>query len=93
MNKKIETFNLDGDEMPKYYYSYSYDADRELNVIWARIKMAKYHDEKSLVIKVHFSGDNTYGDFVYLVNMMALERIQCYIYNEDDFYIFLECGE
>lgn len=50
----------------------------------------KYTCDTTDVIQVHFINENTYGQFVYLVNMMIEDQHKNYVLINDDFYIFGE---
>lgn len=72
-----------------------YDDDHELNAIKLNfiareaLKLKFYYDT-SQVIKVHLSADNTYGEFVQLVNIMVRDGHKRYTWIDDDFYIYGE---
>ncbi|OIR12091.1 hypothetical protein GALL_63420 [mine drainage metagenome] len=50
----------------------------------------KYTCDTTAVIQVHFIKENTYGQFVYLVNMMIEDQHKSYALANDNFYIFGE---
>ena len=50
----------------------------------------KYTYDATHIIKVHFMDENTYGQFVELVNMMAKDKHKRYLFFNDNFYILGE---
>jgi hypothetical protein len=50
----------------------------------------KYTHDTTSVIKVHINEENTYGQFVELVNMMLKDVQKRYFLYRDDFYILGE---
>jgi hypothetical protein len=79
--KKINTVYLSG--------------DRKLNakkldfIAYEALKLKFYHDTTQ-IIKVHFTDEETYGEFVQLVNIMHRDDHKRYAWVDDDFYIFGE---
>ena len=50
----------------------------------------KYTYDTTHILKVHFTDENTYGQFVELVNTMNKDRHKRYVFYKDDFYILGE---
>jgi len=80
-HKKFIQFNLTGDSL---------EDEKEIYVIRIEALKLKYTGDTIHVIKVHFTNENTYGDFIQLINIMHKDKHCCYTIYEDDFYIFGE---
>lgn len=61
--------------------------DKLMEKIQLETRKLNATDDTTHFIKIHFTSNNTYGQFVQLVNMMHLEMQKRYAYWEDDFYI------
>lgn len=66
-----------------------------LQVLWASLPIAlikKLHQNATLTgclrVRVHFSEDTTYGEFIPLINYMIIDDHNCYDEWENNFYIF-----
>jgi len=59
-----------------------------LSYVATSIRLMHQNNDTMEVIKVHFSKNCTYGQFVRLVNTMLLQQQRYYTFVEDDFYIF-----
>lgn len=72
-----------------------YDEDHSLNarkqefIEQEALKLKFYHDTTQ-VIKVHFSSETNYGEFVQLVNIMYRDNHKRYTWLDNDFYILGE---
>jgi hypothetical protein len=60
---------------------------KRFEVIKYEARRVKYTCDTNTIIKVHFCNDNTYGQFVQLINMMIEDKHHRYMFYQDDFYI------
>ncbi len=79
----------------KQIISFYLDEDHKLNtkkitVIQSEALKLKFECDINHVIAVHFSDSLNYGEFVYLLNMMALDNHKRYAEWKNIFYIFGE---
>jgi hypothetical protein len=83
-NKKITRIYL-GDV-------FAYDDKDEFRIsarekfVIAEIERLAFVDDTTQVLQVELDGENTYGDFVGLVNLAAIYRIKRYAYFDDSFF-------
>jgi hypothetical protein len=77
-HKKFTAFYLTGDLE---------EDNKCFNLIRYETRKNKYTCDTNTILKVHFLTENTYGQFVQLINMMIDEKIKRYMYYRDDFYI------
>ena len=80
-NKKFISVSLTGDVN---------EDEKRFEFIKNEARRLKYTNDTTNIIRVHFNEDNTYGQFVNLVNMMARDFHKRYMYYKDDFYIMGE---
>ncbi|MEP7320087.1 MAG: hypothetical protein ABI921_15125 [Panacibacter sp.] len=67
------------------------DEDKKrIEFIKTKARELKYTYDTIHILKVHFTEDNTYGQFVELVNIMNKDRHKRYMLYKDDFYILGE---
>jgi biopolymer transport protein ExbD len=79
--KKINTVYLDGD--------HTLNATKLEFIAGDALKLKFYHDTTQ-VIKVRFSDETTYNEFVQVVNIMHKDSHKRYALLDNDFYIFGE---
>lgn len=63
---------------------------RKLEFIAGEALKLKFYHDTTQVIKVRFSDETTYGEFVQLVNVMYKDNHKRYAWLDDDFYILGE---
>ena len=63
---------------------------KRMEFIRNEARRLQYTYDTTHILKVHFSEENTYGQFVELVNMMNKDRHKRYTFFKDDFYILGE---
>jgi len=79
--KKINTVYLDD--------NHSLNVEKLDFIAQEALKLKFYHDTTQ-IIKVQFTEEATYGEFVQLVNSMQMNSIKRYILFNNSFYIFGE---
>lgn len=79
--KKVIKIDLSGD---------AEQDSKRFEFIRHEARRLKYTYDTTTVIQVHFNKENTYGQFVYLVNMMVEDQHKRYAFINDDFYIYGE---
>jgi biopolymer transport protein ExbD len=77
--KKINTVYLDGD--------HSLNA-KKLDFIAQDALKLKFYNDTTQIIKVRFTDEATYGEFVQLVNIMYRDGHKRFGWMDNDFYIF-----
>jgi hypothetical protein len=83
--------HLKGKKINTVYYDDDHDLNaQKLEFIGQEALKLKFYHDTTQVIKVHLSADNTYGEFVQLVNIMYKDNHNRYTLLGDDFYIFGE---
>lgn len=87
LRKKIEHVYLN------HYDSYSIDFEqyflnRELTFIGNEMERLQFTHDTSTVLQVSFGDENTYGQFIYLLNLTILDQFRRYALYDDDLYIF-----
>lgn len=63
---------------------------KRFDFIRSEARRLKYTFDTLNILKIHFTNENTYDEFVRLVNIMTLDRIRRYMFYKDDFYILGE---
>jgi hypothetical protein len=82
---------LKGRKINTVYYDENHSLNvKKLEFIEQEAMKLKFYHDTTQVIKVHLSSDNTYGEFVQLVNIMVKDGHKRYTWIDDDFYIFGE---
>ena len=76
--KKFITIYLTGDMK---------EDEKRFDLIRYESRRIKYTCDTNTIVKVHFTDENTYGQFVELVNMMGEDQHKRYMNYQDDFYI------
>ncbi|WP_153800227.1 hypothetical protein [Foetidibacter luteolus] len=61
--------------------------DKIFEIIQLEARRLMYTRDTTHIIKVRFCDENTYGQFIQLVNMMVEDRHKRYAFINDDFYI------
>lgn len=79
--KKFVTIDLTGDTK---------EDEKRIDLITLEARRLKYEHDTTSVIRVHINEENTYGQFVQLVNTMLKDRQKRYFLYKDDFYILGE---
>ncbi len=62
--------------------------NKVMDTIQVRAHWFKHNRDTTKVLKVHFTENNTYGQFIQLVNIMIVDCQTHYALWRDDFYIF-----
>lgn len=83
-NKKIIPIYLTGDKS---------EDKKVFELITFESRKLIYTCDTNTIVKVHFSEENTYGQFVELNNIMLEDHHKRYFYYKDDFYILGNCQE
>lgn len=60
---------------------------KRFEFIRSEARRLKYTYDTVDILKVHFINENTYGEFVHLVDIMSQDKIKMYMLYKDDFYI------
>jgi len=60
---------------------------KRMEFIRNEARKLKYTDDTTHILKVHFTDENTYGQFVELVKIMTEDHHKRYMLYKDDFYI------
>lgn len=63
---------------------------KRLDFIRMEARRLKYTYDTMHILKVHFTSENTYGQFIQLVSMMQKDLHKRYMFYQDDFYILCE---
>lgn len=79
--KEFITVNLTG---------YFPEDKKRMDFIRMEARRLKYTCDTTHILKVHFSDENTYGQFIQLVSIMQQDIHKRYAFYEDDFYILGE---
>jgi len=88
--KKIITIDLDverfyeGDNRTQYVFN------QKLHFISQEIERLEFTNDTSTVLKVQFGANNTYGDFVWVLNQLFLYKIKRYAFVDDNFYVYAD---
>lgn len=61
--------------------------NRTMEEIKVRAKLLEYTFDTTHVIKVHFTEESYYGEFVAILNILLRDRHKRYVYCNDDLYI------
>jgi hypothetical protein len=77
-HKKIITIDLTGDLQ---------EDKKRLEFIRNEAQRLKYTYDTTSILKVHFTDENTYGQFVELLNIMIKDRHKRYMLFQDNFYV------
>jgi hypothetical protein len=88
--KKITTIDLDverfyeGDNRTQYVFS------RKQHFVSQEIERLEFTNDTSSILKVQFGANNTYGDYVWVLNQLFLYKVKRYAFVDNDFYIFAD---
>ena len=88
--KKIITIDMDvvrlceGDIRTKYVF------DQKLNFVSEEIERLEFTNDTSSVLRVQLGPNNTYGDFVWILNKLFLYKVKRYALLGNDFYVFAD---
>jgi len=88
--KKITTIDLDverfykGDNRTQYVFS------QKLHFVSQEIERLEFTNDTSSVLKIQFGANNTYGDYVWVLNQLFLYKVKRYAFVDNDFYMFAD---
>lgn len=80
-NKKFIPIYLTGDKL---------EDNKRFDLITFESRKLMYTHDTNNIVKVHFNDENTYGQFIRLINMMVEDHHKRYFYYNDDFYILCD---
>jgi hypothetical protein len=81
-NKKIVTI-----DMGEYYFDEPYLTNSKFNFVHNEIERLQFTHDTSTLLKVQLRNNNTYGDFMWLLNQALIYRVKRYALVDNDFYI------
>jgi hypothetical protein len=88
--KKITTIDLDvegfyeGDNRTRYVYK------QKLHFVSNEIEQLEFTNDTSSILKVQLGPNNTYGDFVWVLNQLFLYKVKRYAFVDNNFYVYAD---
>ncbi|MHA4807079.1 hypothetical protein ACX0G9_03185 [Flavitalea flava] len=82
-NKKL--ISVDIDDYP-YDERSEYERDRKLAFVSREIERLQFTGDTNTVFRLRFGNNNTYGQFIWAINMARVYDYRRYVYVDDDFY-------
>jgi hypothetical protein len=88
--KKITTIDLDverfyeGDNRTQYVFI------QKLHFISREIERLEFSTDTSSILKVQFGANNTYGDYVWVLNQLFLYKVKRYAFVDNNFYVYAD---
>jgi hypothetical protein len=74
----------EGDKRTQYVFS------RKRHFVSQEIERLEFTNDISSVLKVQFGANNTYGDYVWVLNQLFLYKVKRYAFVDNDFYVFAD---
>jgi len=89
---KIKNYKItEIDLFDKVYYGNSKDtylSNKKLQFVQSEMERLQFLHDSTKILKVELGEDNSYGEFVWLINQAALYRFKQYVFIDDDLYFF-----
>jgi hypothetical protein len=83
-NKKIVYVNVHDND----FNSDGYIHNAKMNFIKSEIERLQFTYDTASVLKIELGDENTYGDFVWILNRALIYRLQRYAFVDNCFYFF-----
>jgi hypothetical protein len=88
--KKIITIDLDVETFCEEDSRTKYVFYQKLHFVSQEIERLEFTNDTSSVLKIQFGTNNTYGDFVWVLNELFLYKVKRYALVDNDFYVFAD---
>lgn len=89
-DKRIITIDLDVERFSEGDKRTQYVFNQKLNFVSYEIERLEFTNDTSSVLKVQFGANNTYGDYMRVLNQLFLYKVKRYAYADNDFYVFAD---
>lgn len=86
--KIVHDINKHKKVIPFEIVGWQEEDNRTMEEIRFRAKLLEYTFDTTHVMKVHFTEEAYYGEFVVMLNLLLKDRHKRYVFCEDDLYIF-----
>ena len=88
--KKTITIDLDVERFCGEDSRIKYIFYQKLHFISQEIERLEFTNDTSTVLKIQFGTNNTYGDFVWVLNELFLYKVKRYAFVDDNFIVFAD---
>lgn len=88
--KKIVTIDLDVERLNKEENRTQYIFNQKLHFVSREIERLEFTNDTATVLKVKLGANNTYGDYVWVLNQLFLYKVKRYAFVDNDFYVYAD---
>src|ERR1700722_1597325 len=88
--KKITTIDIDVEKFNEDDSRTQYLFYQKLHFMSQEIERLEFTNDTSTVLKIQFGTNNTYGDFVWMLNQIVLYKVKRYALVDNNFYVFAD---
>ena len=88
--KKIVTINLDVERFHEEDDRTQYVFYKKLHFVSQEIERLEFTNDTSTVLKVQLGANNTYGDYVWVLNQLFIYKVKRYAFTDDNFYVYAD---
>lgn len=88
-----KTITIDLDDVERFYEEDNrtqYVFSRKLHFVSQEIERLEFTNDTSTVLKIQLGANNTYGDFVWVLNQLFVYKVKRYAFVDNDFYVFAD---
>ena len=88
--KRIVTIDLDVERLNEEDDRTQYVFYKKLHFVAQEIERLEFTKDTSTVLKVQLGANNTYGDYVWVLNQLFLHKVKRVAITDDNFYVYAD---